>query len=202
MSSFFIFDIFFFAFRLRVSIYGGIKMDLLLQAIKKGVLPKDFEEHLGKIPENKEQQLKHFYEKVEELFYNVFLNADEQLVNFFVDTLWRYEEVEQSYLDNMTETEEGKAEFARNLSSLEDYYFCKEGFRVMLVYSYSTISCTYLVGESVLHIYDVEDKEEMGVVLLTEETVKKLTQLNQQVMQWVGGKPFFTNGDGDVYIKK
>lgn len=202
MSSFFIFDIFFFAFRQRVAIYGGIKMDLLLQAIKKGVLPKDFEEHLGKIPENKEQQLKHFYEKVEELFYNVFLNADEQLVNFFVDTLWRYEEVEQSYLDNMTETEEGKAEFARNLSSLEDYYFCKEGFRVMLVYSYSTISCTYLVGESVLHIYDVEDKEEMGVVLLTEETVKKLTQLNQQVMQWVGGKPFFTNGDGDVYIKK
>lgn len=48
-------------------------MVLLLQAIKKGVLPKDFEEHLGKIPENKEQQLKHFYEKAEELFYNVFL---------------------------------------------------------------------------------------------------------------------------------
>lgn len=177
-------------------------MDLLLQALKKGVLPEDFEEHLGKIPENREQQLKHFYEKAEKLFYNVFLNADKQLVNFFVDTLWRYEEVEQSYLDNMKETEEGKAEFARNLSSVEDYYFCKEGFRVMLVYSYSTISCTYLVGESVLHIYDVEDEEDMGVVLLTEETAKKLTQLNQQVMQWVNGKPFFTNGDGDVYIKK
>ena len=202
MSSFFIFDIFFFAFGQRVTIYGGIKMDLLLQAIKKGVLPKDFEEHLGKIPENKEQQLKHFYEKVEELFYNVFLNADEQLVNFFIDTLWRYEEVEESYLDNMKETEEGKSNFATNLSSVEDYYFCKEGLRVMLVYSYSTISCTYLVGESVLHVYNVEDEEDMGVVLLTEETAKKLTQLVRQVMQWVGGKPFFTNGEDRIYIKK
>lgn len=102
----------------------------------------------------------------------------------------------------MKETEEGKVEFATNLSSVEDYYFCKEGFRVMLVYSYSTVSCTYLAGESVLHVYNVEDEEAMGVVLLTEETAKKLTQLVQQVMQWVNGKPFFTNGDGDVYIKK
>lgn len=124
------------------------------------------------------------------------------MVNFFVDTLWCYEEVEQSYLDNMTETEEGKAEFARNLSKVEDYYFCKEGLRVILTYSYSTVSCTYLVGESVLHVYNVEDEEEMGVVLLTEETAKKLTQLVCQVLQWIGGKPFFTNGEGRIYIKK
>lgn len=175
-------------------------MDLLLQAIKKGDLPEDFSGHLGKISENKEQQLQELYKRVEKLFYNVFLNADEQLVNFFIDTLWEYEEVEQSYLDNMKETEEGKVEFARTLSKVEDYYFCKEGLRVILTYSFSTISCTYLVGESVLHVYNLDDEEELGVVLLTEETVKKLTQLNQQVTQWVGGKSFFTNGDGDVYI--
>ena len=99
----------------------------------------------------------------------------------------------------MKETEEGKVEFATNLSSVEDYYFCKEGFRVLVVNSYSSISYTYLLGESVFHVYDLEEDKELGVVLLSDETVKELSYLSREVTKWAGGNPFFATGGEEAH---
>jgi len=177
-------------------------MDLLLKALENGDLPKDYLELLDNIPVKKVQRLRLFYEKTEMLFNNVFLGANQQLVDSFIDILWSYSDLEKYELEDMKESTNDKSHFAAVLSSFKDYYFCKEGLRVLVTNSYSSISYSYLVGESAFHVYDLEEGTELGVVMLSKETAKELTYLTQRVMEWVGGKPFFANGGEDIYLKK
>lgn len=176
-------------------------MDLLLQAIKKGVLPEDFEEHLGKIPVEEVPALKLFYEGFEAIFYNVFSGADTRLFNSFMDILWSYSDLEEYELENIKKSSEDKSRFASILSTFKDYYFCKEGFRVLVVNSYSSISYSYFVGEPVFHVYDLEEDKELGVVMLSDETVKELSYLSREVTKWAGGNPFFATGGEETYTK-
>ena len=171
-------------------------MDLLLKALEKGDLPKDYLELLDNIPVKKVQRLRLFYEKTEMLFNNVFLGANQQLLDSFIDILWSYSDLEKYKLEDMKESTDDKSHFASVLSSFKDYYFCKDGLRVLVTNSYSSISYSYLLGESVFH------GTELGVVMLSEGTAKELTYLVQRVMEWVGNKPFFANGGEDIYLKK
>ena len=177
-------------------------MDLLLKALEKGDLPKDYLELLGNIPVKKVQRLKLFYEKTEMLFNNVFLSANQQLFNSFMDILWSYSDLEEYELEEMKESTNNKSRFAALLSTFKDYYFCKDGLRVLVTNSYSSISYSYLVGESVFHVYDLNEESELGVVKISKETAKELTYLNQRVMEWVGNKPFFANGGEEIYLAK
>lgn len=177
-------------------------MDLLLKALEEGDLPKDYLELLDDIPVKKVQRLKLFYEKAEMLFNNVFLGANQQLVDSFIDILWTYSDLEEYELEDMKESTDDKSHFALVLSSFKDYYFCKDGLRVLVTNSYSSISYSYLLGEYVFHVHDLEEGTELGVVMLSKGTAKELTYLVQRVMEWVGNKPFFANGGEDIYLKK
>lgn len=177
-------------------------MELLLKALEKGDLPKDYLELLDNIPVKKVQRLRLFYEKTEMLFNNVFLSANQQLFDSFIDILWSYSDLDKYELEYMKESSNDKSLFAAILSTFKDYYFCKEGLRVLVTNSYSAISYSYLVGESAFHVYDLEEGRELGVVMLSKETAKELTYLTQRVMEWVGNKPFFANGGEDIYLKK
>ena len=175
-------------------------MDLLLKALEKGDLPKDYLELLNNIPVKKVQRLKLFYEKTEMLFNNVFRSANTQLFNSFMDILWSYSDLEKYELEEMKESTGNKSRFAAILSTFKDYYFCKEGLRVLVSNSYSSISYSYIVGESVFHVHDLNEGVELGVVRVSKETAKELTYLNQRVMEWVGNKPFFANGGEEIYL--
>ena len=177
-------------------------MDLLLKALEKGDLPEDYLELLDNIPIKKVQRLRLFYEKTEMLFNNVFLGANQQLVDSFIDILWSYSDLEKYDLEDMKESTNDKSRFAAILSTFKDYYFCKEGLRVLVTNSYSSISYNYLVGESVFHVYDLNENTELGIVMLSKGTAKELSYLVQRVMEWVGNKPFFANGGEDIYLKK
>lgn len=177
-------------------------MDLLVKALEKGDLPKDYLELLDNIPVKKVQRLRLFYEKTEMLFNNVFLGANQQLLDSFIDILWSYSDLEKYELEDMKESDDDKSHFASVLSSFKDYYFCKEGLRVLVTNSYSSISYSYLVGESAFHVHDLEEGTELGVVMLSEGTAKELSYLVQRVMEWVGNKPFLANGGEDIYLKK
>lgn len=177
-------------------------MELLLKALEKGDLPKDYLELLDNIPVKKVQRLKLFYEKTEMLFNNVFRSANQQLFDSFIDILWTYSDLDKYELEDMKESQNDKSRFAAVLSSFKDYYFCKEGLRVLVTNSYSSISYSYLVGESAFNVYDLEEGKELGVVMLSEATAKELTYLTQRVMEWVGNKPFFANGGEEIYLKK
>jgi len=177
-------------------------MDLLLKALEKGDLPKDYLELLDNIPVKKVQRLKLFYEKTEMLFNNVFLGANQQLLDSFIDILWSYSDLEKYELEDMKESTNDKSHFAAILSTFKDYYFCRDGLRVLVTNSYSSISYSYLVGESAFHVYDLEKGTELGVVTLSEGTAKELTYLVQRVKKWVGNKPFFANGGEEIYLGK
>lgn len=177
-------------------------MDLLLKAPDKGDLPKDYLELLDNIPVKKVQRLRLFYEKTEMLFNNVFLSANQQLFDSFIGILWSYSDLEEYELGDIKESTDDKSRFAAILSTFKDYYFCKDGLRVLVTNSYSSISYSYLVGESAFHVYDLNESAELGVVMLSKETANELTYLTQRVMEWVGNKPFFANGGEDIYIKK
>lgn len=177
-------------------------MDLLLKALDTGDLPKDYLELLDNIPVKNAQRLRLFYEKTEMLFNNIFRSANQQLFDSFINILWSYSDLEEYELEDMKESTSNKSRFAAILSTFKDYYFCKEGLRVLVTNSYSSISYSYLVGESVFHVHDLEEDTELGVVMLTEGTAKELSYLVQRVMEWVGNKPFLANGGEDIYIKK
>lgn len=177
-------------------------MDLLFKALEKGDLPEDFLELLDNIPVKNAQRLRLFYEKTEMLFNNVFLSANTKLFDSFMGILWSYSDLEDYELEDMKYSTEDKSRFAAILSTFKDYYFCKDGLRVLVTNSYSSISYSYLVGESAFHVYDLNKKEEIGIVMLSKETSKELSNLVQRVMDWVGNKPFFANGGEDVYLKK
>lgn len=177
-------------------------MDLLFKALEKGDLPKDYLELLNNIPVKKVQRLKLFYEKTEMLFNNVFRSANTQLFNSFMDILWSYSDLEKYELEEMKESTDNKSHFAALLSTFKDYYFCKEGLKVLVSNSYSSISYSYIVGESVFHVHDLNEGVEHGVVKISKETAKELTYLNQRIMEWVGNKPFFANGGEEIYLAK
>ena len=177
-------------------------MDLLLKSLDSGELPNTWLEELDRIPAKREQRLKLFYEKTEMLFNNVFRSANKQLFDSFMDILWSYSDLEEYELDEMKESTDNKSRFAALLSSFKDYYFCKEGLRVLVTNSYSSISYSYLIGESVFHVYDLKEESELGVVKISKETAKELTYLNQRVMEWVGGKPLFADGGDEIYLVK
>lgn len=176
-------------------------MDLLLRALDNGDLPKDYLELLDNIPVKNIQRLRLFYEKTEMLFNNVFRSANKQLFDSFMSILWSYSDLEEYELEDMKESE-NKSRFADILSTFKDYYFCKDGLRVLVTNSYSSISYSYIVGESVFHVYDLNESAELGVVKLSEESAKELTYLTQRIMQWVGNKPFFANGGEEIYLAK
>lgn len=177
-------------------------MDLLLKALEKGDLPKDYLELLDNIPVKKVQRLKLFYEKTEMLFNNVFHSANPQLFDSFMNILWSYSDLEEYELEDMKESIDDKSRFAAILSTFKDYYFCKDGLRVLVTNSYSSISYSYLVGESTFHVYDLNEEKELGVVMLSNDTAKELSYLVQRVKEWVCNKPFFANGGEDIYLKK
>lgn len=176
-------------------------MDLLLRALDNGDLPEDYLELLDNIPVKNIQRLRLFYEKTEMLFNNVFSSANKQLYDSFMSILWSYSDLEEYELEDMKESK-NKSRFAAILSTFKDYYFCKDGFRVLVTNSYSSISYSYIVGESVFHVYDLNESAELGVVRISEESAKELTYLTKRVMEWVGNKPFFANGGEEIYLAK
>lgn len=169
-------------------------------SLNNGTLPENYLELLEDISPKKEQQLRFFYERAENLIYNLFKGSDEQLFNSFINILWSYSDLDEYELEEMKYSREDKSRFATILSTFKDYYFCEKGFRVLVVNSYSSISYSYLVGESVLHVYDLEEDKELGVIQLASSTYRELTSLSQSVMEWVGGKPLFANGGVDIYL--
>ena len=175
-------------------------MELLKMALNSGTLPENYLELLEDIPSKKEKQLRFLYERAENLIYNLFKGSDEQLFNSFINILWSYSDLDEYELEEIKYSKEDKSRFATILSTFKDYYFCKEGFRVLVVNSYSSISYSYLVGESVLHVYDLEEDKELGVIQLASSTSRELTALSQSVMKWTGGKSLFANGGVDIYL--
>lgn len=175
-------------------------MELLKQALNNGTLPENYLELLEDIPPKKEQQLRFFYERTENLIYNLFKGANDQLFNSFINILWSYSDLDEYELEEMKYSKEDKSRFATILSTFKDYYFCKDGFRVLVVNSYSSISYSYLVGESVLHVYDLAEDNELGVIQLSSSTSRELTALSQSVKKWTEGKPLFANGGVDIYL--
>lgn len=175
-------------------------MELLKQALNSRTLPENYLELLENISPKKEQQLRFFYEKAENLIYNLFKGANKQLFDSFINILWSYSDLDKYELEEMKYSREDKSRFATILSTFKDYYFCKEGFRVLVVNSYSSISYSYLVGESVLHVYDLEEDKELGIIQLASYTSRELTALSQSVMKWTRSKPLFANGGVDIYL--
>jgi hypothetical protein len=177
-------------------------MDLLLKALQKGDLPKDWLQEMDIVPAKRKQRLNLFCEKVEMLLNNVFLGANEELFYSFMEILENTSDLDESELYEIRNSVKNKTHFAAILSTVKDYYFCKEGFRVLVSNSNSRISYSYLVGESVLHVYDLGEDVELGVVMLSKDTTKEFTYLTERFMEWVGGRPFFTDGCGDYFISK
>ena len=175
-------------------------MDSLLKALDSGELPKDWLQNLDRIPAKREQRLKLFYEKVEMLLYNLFLGSNDDLFYSFMEILWNCSDLDQYELRSIRGNKEDKTRFASILSSVKDYYFNKEGIRVLLSNSNSNISYTYIICESVLHVHYLGEDYEEGVILLSEDTSKELTLLNKRVMEWVGGKPLFADGEDEIYL--
>lgn len=175
-------------------------MELLKKALNNGTLPENYLELLEDISPKKEQQLRFFYEKAENLIYNLFKGANEQLFDSLINILWSYSDLDEYELEEIKYSKEDKSRFATILSTFKDYYFCKEGFRVLVVNSYSSISYSYLVEESELHVYDLEEDKELGIIQLASSTSRELTALNQSVMKWTEGKPLFANGGVDIYL--
>ena len=78
------------------------------------------------------------------LLYNLFLGANDDLFYSLMEILWNCSDLDQYEIRSIRDNKEDKTRFASILSSVKDYYFNKEGIRVLLSNSYSNISYTYI----------------------------------------------------------
>lgn len=117
---------------------------------------------------------------VDNIIKGVFVNSNKQLFNSFVGIL-------KSHLSwyDLGGLKEPESEFTYVLSKFTHYYFCPDGISVQVNGSSPILSYSYTVGESVLRVYEIEGtskSRDLGVILLSDSTVKELTHLQQQVM--------------------
>lgn len=156
-------------------------MDLLIKDLNSGFLPRNYQDNtFHSLPRNMQEDLNESLSKVDNIIKGVFVNSNKQLFNSFVGILKSH--LSWYDLGGLKETE---SEFTSVLSKFNHYYFCPDGISVQVNGSYPILSYSYSVGESVLRVYELDGTNKsraLGVILLSDSTVKELTHLQQQVM--------------------
>ena len=156
-------------------------MDLLIKDLNSGFLPKNYRKNtFHSLPSNMQEDLDESLSNVDNIIKGVFVNSNKQLFNSFVGIL-------KSHLSwyDLGGLKEPESEFTYVLSKFTHYYFCPDGISVQVNGSSPILSYSYTVGESVLRVYEIEGtskSRDLGVILLSDSTVKELTHLQQQVM--------------------
>lgn len=156
-------------------------MDLLIKDLNSGFLPKNYRKNtFHSLPSNMQEDLDESLSEVDNIIKGVFVNSNEQLFNSFVSIL-------KSHLSwyDLESLKEPKSEFTYVLSKFNHYYFCPEGISVQVNGSSPILSYSYTVGESVLRVLELEGinkSRALGVILLSDSTIKELNNLQQQVM--------------------
>lgn len=155
-------------------------MDLLIKDLNSGFLPANYKTNVFRsLPENMDENVEETMVSAKNIIRGVFVNSNGQLFNSFKGIL-------KSHLSrhDLGELKEPKDEYLSVLSTLSHFYFCPDGVSFQVSNSSPTISFTYLVGESVLRVYELDDtkSKSLGVILLSESTIKELAYLQQQVM--------------------
>lgn len=172
-------------------------LNLFARDYDSGVIPSNYFSKDTPVPEHAEEYLERIERTVARIFYNLFSNANERLFYSFLKIIEKYANVDDEELENIKESEEDKEAFAETLSVLDHYYFCQDGLTVQLDDSSPSLSFTYLVGESVLHVStdDYVENEtvitDLGAILLSESTIKKLNDLLKEALAWNDGKSFY-----------
>ena len=171
-------------------------LNLFARDYENGVIPSNYFDMDTPVPEHAKEGLKKVERTVARIFYSLFYNSNEQLYNSFLKIIEEYANVDDEDLEKLQEAE-GKDYFAELLSVLDHYYFCPDGLTVNLDDSNPRLSFTYLVGESVLHVStdDYIGNEtvitDLGAILLSESTIKKLNDLLKEALAWNDGKSFY-----------
>lgn len=156
-------------------------MDLLIKDLNSGFLPKNYRKTtFHSLPSNMQEDLNESLSNVDNIIKGVFVNSNKQLFNSFVGIL-------KSHLSwyDLGGLKEPESEFTSVLSKFTHYYFCPDGISVQVRSSSPILSYSYSVGESVLRVYELDGankSKDLGVILLSDSTVKELTHLQQQVM--------------------
>lgn len=169
-------------------------MDLFIRDLNLGVMPKEYYENSIEVPERQEKNLSSLTETAERILFRVFLKADEQLFSSLIGIIKSYSSLDDYEIEEIQESKEGKEDFAFLLSNFEKYYFCKDGISVGVWESFPKITYNFLVGESILHVYELDGNKstELGVILLSDSTVRELVLLHRKAIEWVGGEPLYT----------
>lgn len=156
-------------------------MDLLVRDLNDGFLPVNYKTNVFRsLPENMDENIEDTVVEAKNIIRGVFVNSNSQLFNSFKSIL-------KSHLSryDLGELKEPKDKFSSVLSTISHFYFCPDGVSFQVNGSSPTLSYTYVVGESVLRVYELDDIKEsksLGVILLSDSTVKELTHLQQDVM--------------------
>lgn len=173
-------------------------LNLFARDYENGVIPSNYFSKDTPVPEHAEESLEKIERTVARIFYSLFYRSNERLYHSFLKIIEEYANVDDEDLEKLQEAED-KNYFAELLSVLDHYYFCPDGLTVQLDDSSPSLSFTYLVGESVLHVSTddcVGDENEtvitdLGAVLLSEATIKKLNDLLKEALAWNDGKSFY-----------
>ena len=156
-------------------------MDLLIKDLNSGFLPKNYRNNtFHSLPTNMQEDLDESLSEVDNIIKGVFVNSNKQLFNSFVSIL-------KSYLSwyDLGDLKEPENSFETILSKFNHYYFCPDGISVQVNGSSPILSYSYSVEESVLRVHELEGTNKsraLGVILLSDSTVKELNHLQQQVM--------------------
>lgn len=156
-------------------------MDLLIKGLKSGFLPANYKKNVFRsLPSNMDEKVEEHMSEVEGIIKDVFANSNKQLFNSLIGII-------DSHLSgyDLKSLKESKTELSSVLSTYSHFYFCPDGISVQVNGSSPILSYSYVVGESVLRVYELNgtnEEKSLGVILLSESTIKRLTYLQQQVM--------------------
>ena len=156
-------------------------MDLLVKDLNSGFLPANYKKNVFRsLPSNMDEKVEEHMSEVEGIIKGVFANSNRQLFNSLIGIV-------NSHLSgyDLEGLKKSKSEFTSVLSKFSHYYFCPDGISVQVNGSSPILSFSYAVGESVLRVYELESNNKsraLGVILLSDSTVKGLIYLQQQVM--------------------
>lgn len=180
-------------------------MDLLIKDLNSGFLPANYKTDVFRsLPRNMDDNIEETISDAKNIIKGVFINSNSPLFNSFKGIL-------KSHLSwyELGGLKNFKNEYSSVLSTISHFYFFPDGVSFQVNGSSPILSYSYTVGESVLRVYELEGTSKsraLGVILLSDSTVRELTYLQQKVMVRTLNGPlcvFYGNDNNKrIYLKR
>lgn len=177
-------------------------MDLLLEEIKCGHLPKDVMQNLLPANEKGQKVAIQGLERFGEIVSGVISNCNDSLYKSAMYLLEEYSDLEDEELEELVSSaEEGNYTYlAKEFSSFKDLVVSHKGIRALTANWSSGVAFTYLSSDGLLYLHDLVQNRDLGAIKLGSSSRKAFENLKGYLLGELPFRVIVASGVGDIFM--